>query len=589
MWIGVRTVNNSTVRQRRPSSGLRPNFILLLFQFGVLLLLGRVVYLQVVERERLEQQGEARVMREVEMPVRRGMILDRHGEPLAISAPVYALWTEPRQLIRADHTRMTRMARLLDLKPDVLQKALRQKISRDFMYLRRQVDPDLAREVIALDIPGVFMRREHRRYYPAGEVTAQLLGFTDIDGHGQEGAELLYNDMLSGQPGRKRVLKDRRGRIVENVESISAMRPGHDLRLTLDRRLQYLAYRELKTAVHKFKARSGTLVMMDPRNGDVLAMASQPSYNPNNPQHLEKRYHRNAAMLDSYEPGSTVKPFTMLAALMSGEYTPQSEIDTKPGYMRIGGYTVRDFRNYGVLDLTGILKKSSNVGISRLGLSLDPELLWSVFDKVGLGHLTGSGFPGEYPGTLRHFSGWSSIDHATLCYGYGLSLTAVQLARAYTVLASGGILRDIRLHSEQKAGAMAGERVLPADPIRSVLSMLEQVVQPTGTGKRAAVAEYRIAGKTGTVRKSVNGSYAEGQYQALFVGMAPASDPRLVLVVVIDEPDGEKYYGGQVAAPVFSKVMTSSLRLLNVPPDNISDFSRLLITKMNADADEPAG
>ena len=579
-------MNNGTVQ--RPDSGIRPNVVLLIFHVAVLLLLGRIVYLQIVEKDLLERQGEARVMREVEMPVRRGMILDRHGEPLAISAPVYALWAEPRQLIRADSGQVDRMTQLLDLNSEVLQKALRKKISREFMYLRRQVDPSRAREVMALDLPGVFMRREHRRYYPAGEVTAQMLGFTNIDGYGQEGVELQYNDILSGQPGKKRVLKDRRGRIVENVESIKAVRPGHELRLTLDRRLQYLAYRELKTAVHKFKAKSGTLVIMDPRNGDVLAMASQPSYNPNNPQHLEKRYHRNAALLDSYEPGSTIKPFTMLAALMSGDYTAQSEIDTKPGYMRIGGYTVRDFRNYGVLDLTGILKKSSNVGISRLGLSLDPELLWGVFDKVGLGHLTGSQFPGEFHGTLRHFSGWSSIDHATLCYGYGLSLTAAQLARSYAVLASGGVLRELRLHSGEGDEANKGVHVLPTEAILTVRSMLEQVVQPTGTGKRAAVAEYRIAGKTGTVRKSVDGSYVDGQYQALFVGMAPASKPRLVVVVVIDEPDGDEYYGGQVAAPVFSKVMTSSLRLLNVPPDNISDFSRLLITEMRYSTNEPS-
>ena len=554
----------------------RHNFVLSLFVLSLLALSARAVWLHLLESEFLAGEGEIRIVREVPMKVRRGMLQDRFGEPLAISAQVFVIGAEPRLLLGASSAQLSGLAGVLDLDPAVLRQKLRNNVKRKFYYLKRRVSPSLRDKVMAMSLPGVSARREYRRYYPAHEITAQLLGFTDIDDNGREGLEKKFDELLRGSPGVKRVLKDRLGRVVEDVGNVRQPVPGRDIRLSIDSRLQYLAYRELKSAVHNAGAVAGVLVMLDPTSGELLAVANQPSYNPNNPEHIRNRYQRNFAMVDLYEPGSTIKPFTMLAALLSGRYSLATTIDTSPGKMKLGRYTVEDFRNYGVLDLTGILKKSSNVGISKIGLSLDPELLWTVLDKSGFGNYTGSGFPGESKGSLEGHDDWGELRQATISYGYGIAVSAVQLARAYSILATNGLVHQVAIQLDEQRQPF--KRVFPEAEILAVRSMLEEVVQPTGTGKRAAVAHYRIAGKTGTVRKNTGKGYEESKYRAMFVGMAPASAPRLVMVVIIDEPSGEEYYGGQIAAPIFAEVMANSLRLLNVPPDNAHEFEHVRIS-----------
>lgn len=554
----------------------RHNFVLCLFVLFGLCLAFRAVWLHLLQRDFLESEGEARIVREVPIQVRRGMLQDRFGEPLAISAQVFVIGAEPKRLLTASAEKLSALAESLGYELEELQQKLRKNVKRKFYYLRRRVEPSLRDRIMAMDLPGVSARREYRRYYPSHEVTAQLLGFTDIDDNGSEGMEKQLDVLLRGEEGVKRVLKDRLGQVVEDVGNVRQPTPGRDMRLTIDRRLQYLAYRELKAAVHNAGAVAGVLVMLDPATGELLAVANQPSYNPNNPEHIKNRYQRNFAMVDLYEPGSTIKPFTMLASLLSGKYSLATTIDTSPGKMKLGEYTVEDFKNYGVLDLTGILKKSSNVGISKIGLSLSPELLWTVLDKSGFGNYTGSGFPGEGKGKLDGFSSWRSVKQATISYGYGMSVTALQLARAYSILATNGLVRPVSTYLGESPREDF-KRVFPEAEILAVRSMLEEVVQPTGTGKRAAVAHYRIAGKTGTVRKNTGQGYEEDKYRAMFVGMAPASNPRLVMAVIIDEPVGDEYYGGQIAAPIFSEVMANSLRLLNVQPDNADEFESIRV------------
>ncbi len=566
----------------------RHGFVLALFAALALALLARAAWLHLFDSDFLMREGDARIVREVPIEVRRGMLQDRFGEPLAISAQVFVVGAEPKVLLTAAPEKLEQLAVRLDLSPDRLRQRLKNNIKRKFYYLKRRVEPTLRNSIVAMNLPGLATRQEHRRYYPSHEVAAQLIGFTNIDDVGEEGLEKQFNELLQGKRGRKRVLKDRLGRIVQDVENVRQPVPGRDIRLTLDRRLQYLAYRELKAAVHNAGAVAGVLVMLDPATGELLAVANQPSYNPNNPQQISNRYQRNFAMVDLYEPGSTIKPFTMLAALLSGKYSLSTTIDTSPGKMKLGRYTVTDFRNYGVLNLTEILKKSSNVGISKIGLSLSPELLWTVLDKFGFGNSTGSGFPGEKSGKLAGFDDWTQLSQATISYGYGMAVSAVQLARAYTILATNGLVRPISLRLGQWRGHPF-KRVFPEAEILAVRSMLEEVVQPTGTGKRAAVARYRIAGKTGTVRKNIGHGYEENKYRAMFVGMAPASNPRLVMAVIIDEPSGEEYYGGQIAAPIFAEVMANSLRLLNVPPDNAHEFEHVRIGGIGGKADGGAG
>lgn len=543
-------------------------------------LLWRAVDLQLSDKEFLQGQGDARHLRVVEIAAHRGKLLDRNEEPLAISTPVQSVWVNPGELAR-DRGHWPALTRLLGLDGDELHRLIAERMDREFVYLRRHIEPDLAARVEALGAAGVYLQQEYRRYYPMGEVAGHVLGFTNVDDEGQEGLELAYDDWLAGVDGAKRVLRDRLGRIVEDVERIRAPRPGRDLVLSLDRRIQYLAYRALKGAVQRNRARAGSAVVLDARTGEVLAMVDQPSYNPNNRADRVSDRYRNRAVTDVFEPGSSIKPFTIAAALESGRYRPHTFVDTSPGFYHIGRYTVRDVRNYGRIDLATVIKKSSNVGASRIALSLEPRALWEMLTHVGFGRVTGSGFPGESGGILTHFFDWSEIHRATLAFGYGLSVTPLQLAHAYTAIASGGRLRPV--HFQRVDAPEAGRRVMSRSTALEVRRMLEGVVSAGGTGQRAAVPGYRVAGKTGTVQKSVAGGYAEDRYLAVFAGMAPASDPRLVTVVVIDEPRNGAYYGGLVAAPVFSEIMSGALRLLAVPPDG-RDLPRVTLAGAQPEA-----
>ncbi len=567
---------------RRDTAGFngRRAFLYLCMGLAAVSLLWRAVCLQVLDKEFLLSQADARHLRVVSLPAHRGKILDRNGEPLAISTPVESVWVNP-QVLGDEQQRIPELTKLLSLDSDKVRDLLASRADREFIYLRRHISPALAGQVAALKIPGVHLQREYRRYYPGGEVTAHVTGFTNIDDAGQEGIELAYEEWLGGEPGAKRVVKDGNHRIIEDVEGISRPRPGKDLVLSIDRRIQYLAYRELKAAVQEHQARAASAVVLDVKSGEVVAMVNQPSFNPNNRQQLRRSSMRNRAVTDVFEPGSTMKPFIAASALDSGRYRPETPVATSPGWMRVGVNTVRDVHDYGDLDLSGVIRKSSNVGISKVALSLPAEDIWSLLTELGFGAQTYSGFPGEASGLLSHHGGWNAIETATLSFGYGVSVTPLQLAQAYAVLATGGIKRSVTFLRE---GEVTEERrVLPASVAQQVRDMLEQAVGPNGTAPQARVAGYRVAGKTGTAKKSNAGGYSSKKYLAIFAGMAPASDPRFVMVVMVDEPSNGKYYGGQVAAPVFSKVMAGALRLMAVPPDDVP----LLETSIAAQ-EEPA-
>jgi len=545
---------------------MRRWFLLSLYIVCVAGLLLRVVDLQVLNKEFLQNHGDARALRVVKLPAHRGMITDRNDESLAISTPVNSIWAVPRKVMSAD-TKLDQLAKYLHMDEKELSSMLKDRIGRQFVYLKRHVAPALAEQVMLLDIPGISLQREYRRYYPAGEVTSHVLGFTNIDDSGQEGMELAFDNWLKGSPGKKRVLKDRLGRIIENIESITTPDPGNQLVLAIDRRVQYLAYRELKSAVNHHKARAGTLVMLDVKTGEIIAMVGQPSYNPNNRTGLKSGHYRNRALTDVFEPGSTLKPFTIATALESGLYNLKSTINTHPGFFKVGDHTIRDHRDYGVIDLATVIKKSSNIGASKIALSLEPLEFWSTLTKVGFGQTTGSGFPGEASGFLNPYNNWSEVEQATMSFGYGISTTALQLAQAYMPFATDGMILPVSFLKVSEP--VTASRVFSAGVARQVRTMLETVVQKGGTGYRASIEGYRVAGKTGTVHKTVVGGYSEDRYLSLFAGMAPASNPRLIAVVIIDEPKGDQYYGGLVAAPVFSKVMAGALRLLDIPPDNL--------------------
>ncbi|MGB1799442.1 MAG: peptidoglycan D,D-transpeptidase FtsI family protein, partial [Gammaproteobacteria bacterium] len=466
-----------------------------------------------------------------------------------------------------DVERFPELADAMGLTVKELHATLRDRMNREFIYLKRHANPALVKKVQELGIRGVSTQREYKRYYPAAEVTSHIIGFTNIDDQGQEGLELAYDDWLSGKTGKKRVLKDRLNRIVENIESIEPSEPGKELKLSIDRRIQYLAYRELAAAVKYHRAKGGSLVMLDVRTGEVMAMVGQPSYNPNNRKKLKSHFYRNRAVTDVFEPGSTMKPFSVVAGLEAGTYQPHTPINTSPGFLKVGDHTVRDMRNYGDIDVTKVITKSSNVGASKIVLSLEPEKYWDVLSRLGFGQQTGSAFPGESSGLLNPYNTWSDVEMATMSFGYGLSVTPLQLAHAYSVLANGGVLLPVSFLKVE--GSVSGKRVLEERVTRQVRKMLETVVSTEGTGKRAAIRGYRVIGKTGTVHKSVRGGYSEDRYLSLFAGIAPASQPRFAMVVLIDEPGGGDHYGGVVAAPVFSRVMEGAFRILNIPPDDL--------------------
>lgn len=529
-------------------------------------LLWRAVDLQVLRNDFLRNQGDARYLREVADPAHRGTITDRNGEPLAISTPVASVWAHPGKLLE-QRDRLDELAALLDRDAPGLVDDLEERSEREFVYLERQVRPATATAVQALDLPGVALEREFQRFYPAGEVTAHVLGFTDVDDVGLAALELAYDSWLQGEPGRQRVLQDRHGRVVDTVERMQEPRPGRDLRLTIDRRLQYLAYRQIKAAVSRHDARGGAIVLMDPDTGAVLAMANQPAFNPNNRSSLTQHNQRNTAVVDAWEPGSVLKPFTVAAALEAGEVTPETELDTAPGVFRVGGHPIRDLRDYGRIDVATVIKKSSNIGAAKLALNTEPPALWDMLNRAGLGQRTGLGFPGEASGSLPGRPPEGAIERATMGFGYGVALTSLQLTRAYAALATDGRMPVPTLVAGDTDATR--ERVMGAETAEQVRRMLESATTAGGTGTRAQVPGYRVAGKTGTVHKSVDGGYAEDRYVAWFAGMAPASDPELVMAIMLEEPGGEAYYGGQVAAPVFAEVMGGALRLLNVPPDGL--------------------
>jgi cell division protein FtsI (penicillin-binding protein 3) len=535
---------------------------------GGVALAGRAVYLQVVQQDFLEKQGDARILRTAKLSANRGMILDRNGEALAVSTPVDTVWADPRKLAQVPHE-FPRLAKALDRDPKWLARRITSNLDREFVYLVRHMRPQDAARVKALGIPGVDTLREYRRYYPAGEVTGHLLGFTNVDDVGQEGLELAFDQWLGGEPGEKRVMRDSLGRTIEDIERIRAPRPGQDLHTSIDLRVQYLAYRELKAAVQANRARSGSIVVLDVATGEVLAMVNQPAFNPNDREQYAASRYRNRATNDFFEPGSSIKPFVVAAGLESGRYHADTLVETGPGMMRVGIKTLKDKHNLGTIDVTTVLAKSSNVGIAKIALSLKPEQMWSALDQFGFGRVTGSGFPGESAGILTGYEHWRPIGQATMSYGYGLSVTPLQLALAYAVIGSGGVRRPVSLR--RLDSVPEGERVLDASVARELITMMEAVVSDAGTARRAGVLGYRVSGKTGTAWKaSEAGGYStDKKYMAVFGGVVPASNPRLAAVVLIDEPTGAAYYGGEVAAPVFSAVMSGALRLLAIPPDDL--------------------
>jgi cell division protein FtsI (penicillin-binding protein 3) len=518
-----------------PSSRLYA--MLLIFMLCSIALIARAVNLQVMETDFLQGQGKARFLREVVIASTRGVITDRNGEPLAVSTPVDSVWVNPGELLEYPE-KIKPLASLIDADAEAIERKLTQRASKEFVWLRRRLNPDVADSIRSLNAPGVNLQKEYRRFYPAGEVTSHVIGFTNIDDVGQEGLELAYDSWLAGTPGSKLVIKDRKGQVVEEVELIRESDPGNDLHLSIDKHLQYLAYRELKSTVLKHGARSGSVVVLDVNSGEVLAMVNQPSYNPNDPGHDTDGL-RNRAVTDVIEPGSVMKPIAITSVLEHGLAIPTTPVETSPGYTTISGHTIRDHHNYGLLDVTGVLTKSSNVGVTKLSLQLKPEQMWDTYSRYGFGEATGTGFPGESAGVLRNHRRWRRLEQATISYGYGISATPLQLAQAYAAIANGGKLRQPAFIRDSNNPAISA---IDPDIARAVARMLETVPGPIGTGKKA---------------------------------FGPASNPRLVCVVVINDPTGKEYYGGLVAAPLFSEVMTGAMRILNIPPD---DYPAMLVS-----------
>lgn len=573
------------IKQVDDFSGRR-KLVIILMLVALLMLVLKAVQLQVLDTQFLQKQARSRHVRTVKIAAYRGQIKDRNGESLAVSVPVGSVWVNP-QYCRAktdkklkqictelNHTsKFKQLAKLIGISMDKITRAFDPASNKQFVYLKRHIEPELAEQVKALGLSSVAIIKEFKRFYPTGEVTAHLLGFTNIDDRGQEGLELIHNSTLEGVAGSKRVIRDGARRVIEehDIESIKASEAGQDLNLSIDERLQYLAYRELKTAVIKHQAEAGTLVILEAETGNVLAMVNQPSFNPNSSKNTPISHYRNRAITDVFEPGSTLKPLVIAAAL-KGNYIQEDQLFTTDD-LKIKGQWVKDGHHYGTLDLTHVLKKSSNVAASKIALSMPPEYFWRFYHSLGFGMLSGVGFPGEASGRLPEYFSWSAFEQATLSFGYRISMSVLQLARSYTVLADDGKLHSISLlKREQDEYA---QQILPATIAIKVRTMLEQVVKKDGTAYRARVDGYRVAGKTGTVKKVKNGAYSD-DYVSIFIGMAPASDPKLIVAVIVDSPQTEQYYGGLVAAPIFSTVMGGALRVLGIAPDEEQSMSVLL-------------
>jgi cell division protein FtsI (penicillin-binding protein 3) len=554
----------------------RAGLLLVLLCLCALGLLWRAVNLQLVDHGFLARQGDARFSRVLDIAAHRGTITDRYGEPLAVSTPVDSVWINPSELALAND-QIPRLAVALKLDPLELARRVTSNLDREFLYLARHCQPAQAQAIKALGIPGVYTSREYRRYYPASEVTGHLLGFTNVDDAGQEGLELAFDHWLAGEDGAKRVIQDRYGRIVQNVESIRPARPGRDLVLSVDLRIQYLAYRELKAAIRDQRARAGSVVVLDVTTGEVLAMVNQPAYNPNDRDQIEPSVYRNRAATDIFEPGSSIKPFFVAAGLASGKYDSRSIIDTSPGYFKVGVKIFEDEHNLGAINIATVLAKSSNVGMAHIALTLPPRDIWTTLTRLGFGQVTTSGYPGESAGLLPNYSRWRPIGIVTMSHGYGLSVTPLQLAHAYAIIGAFGVARPVSFL--RVATPPPGERALDESVARELVGMLESVVAAEGTGKLAAIPGYRVSGKTGTAWKATAGGYSTDRYMAVFGGVAPASAPRLAAVVVIDEPSAGEHLGGLVAAPVYSRIVGEALRLLAVAPDQ----------PVNAPEELPAG
>ena len=530
----------------------------------------RIIDLQVVDRDFLKGQGDARSLRHIPIPAHRGLITDRNGEPLAVSTPVTTLWANAKEMQTAKE-KWPALAAALGQDPKALTERLEAQANKEFIYLVRGLTPEQGQAVLDLKVPGVYGIEEFRRFYPAGEVTAHMVGFTDIDDHGREGVELAYDEWLAGVPGKRQVIKDRRGRLIKDVQVTKNAKAGKPLALSIDLRLQYLANRELRNAIIENGAKAGSLVIMDVKTGEILAMVNQPTYNPNNRRNLQPAMMRNRAMIDVFEPGSTMKAISMSAAIETGRWKPSDTVEVYPGSLQIGKYTIKDVsRTEGpVLDLTGILINSSNVGMSKVAFDIGGETIFRLAQKVGLGQDTGLGFPGERVGNLPNYRDWRKAETATLSYGYGISVTAIQLVHAFSALANNGRLAPLTLIKTDKMPQTT--QVLPEAVAKTMQGMLTQVIEAPRGVFRAQVPAYHVAGKSGTARKTSVGTkgYAENSYRSLFAGFGPMSDPRYAIVVVIDEPSKAGYFGGLVSAPVFSRVMSGTLRLMNVTPDNL--------------------
>ncbi len=556
-------------------------YLVCLILFGLIAVIeNRLFTLQILEHDFLQEEADNRHVRTVEIPTIRGNITDRNNELLAVSLPVNTIWANPKE-VRIDITELSSLANIIDVDVSSLMNRLNDNSTREFLYLRRQLPPEVSTEVMKLGLPGVYSMREYKRFYPAGESVAHLLGFTSIDDNGQEGLELAYESWLGSTPGRKQVLRDRFGRIIEDIRSIVPPIEGNDLQTTIDLRLQYRAYQELKRAVFEHNATSGSIVIVDVDSGDILALANQPYFNPNNRASFSARDYRNRAISDVFEPGSAMKPFIVAAAVESGIYDELSMIDTSPGSLLINGRIITsDYNNYGSINLRTILENSSNVGASKVALSLDREFLYQTLNSFGFGNSLGSGLPGEAGGNLSAPETWATVKQATMAYGYGLSVTTLQLAQAYTVLAAGGIRRPLSFIRNETIPT--GTRVISEENAEKVNLMLESVVA-NGTGGNATVDNYRVGGKTGTAWKAVSGGYSEANYIASFAGFAPVSKPKFVIIVVIDDPKNSEYYGGSVAAPVFSNVMSEALRIYGIEPDNLGiDESTFLLARLGS-------
>jgi cell division protein FtsI (penicillin-binding protein 3) len=540
----------------------RGRLLLLSLLAGFLLLIGWSFNLQIFKSGFLQEKGASRYSRIIELSATRGRIMDRHGEALAVSTPVKSIWAIPEDA-RLQPAQSRALAALLEM--DVRELNHKLASEREFVFVKRQVAPDVAAKIAALKLPGINEQREYRRYYPAADVTAHLLGFTGAEDTGQEGVELAFQNDLAGKPGSRRVIKDRRGQIVEDVESIRMPLEGKDIQLAIDAKIQYLAYASLRQAIVELKAKAGGVVVLDSRTGEILALVNFPTYNPNNRTRLIGAQLRNRALTDTFEPGSTLKPFTAALALEKGKFRPETIIQTAPGHLTIGSATIHDAHPHGALTVAQVIQKSSNVGSAKMALAFPPQEMWAMFDALGFGTPLKLGFPGEVGGRLRPAKNWRPIEQATMAYGHGISVTLVQLAHAYLALAREGDLVPLSLQRVETP-RVTGRPVFSAQTAREVRAMLEMAVLPGGTAPKAQVAGYRVAGKTGTAHKLDGRSYVN-KYVSSFVGFAPASDPRLVVAVMVDEPSTGVYYGGDVAGPVFSRIMAGSLRTLGIAPD----------------------